>query len=197
MDERGDLYRKSLRLEGYDYSNEGAYFVTLIAYKHRCTFGKIKAGNIFLSNLGRIAYEEWFKSADLRTEIELYEDEFAILPNHIHGIVWIDPSVGRHSKDGTANQHVVRATGQLPIHNEENGRRGPKPKSLSSFIVGYKGQVTRKINKINPTPGEPIWMRNFHDRVIRNERELNAIREYIQNNPLKWELDQYYSASTL
>ncbi len=164
----------------------------MIAHEQHCVFGNVASGEVLLSELGQIAHDEWFKSSNLRSEIELYNDEFVVMLNHIHGIVWVMLSGDRKDEIRKSNQSGVRATGQLPIRQEENGRRGPKPKSLSSFIVGYKGQVTRKINKISRTPGKTIWTHNFHDRVIRNDRELVAIREYIQNNPLKWTLDRNY-----
>lgn len=142
--------KKSLRLEGYDYSNEGAYFVTLITKDYKCVFGIVLCGEVVLSELGQIAQEEWFNSSN------------------------------------------VRATGQLPTRQEQKHKRGPKPRSLSSFIVGYKGKVTKRANTITQTPGNQVWMRNYHDRISRNKMELSVIREYIQNNPKKWELDKNF-----
>lgn len=184
--------RESYRLEGYDYSNEGAYFVTLVAYEHQYIFGKVAFGVVLLTEFGQITHDEWFKSSKVRSEIVLYEDEFIVMPNHVHGIVWIDPCGGQENGIKKSSQPLVRATGRLPIHNAERNEPGPRSKSLSAFIAGYKSAVTKRINQLRRTPGQPIWMRNFHDRVIRNERELLAIREYIQSNPLKWELDRNY-----
>ena len=68
----------------------------------------------------------------------------------------------------------------------------PRSKSLGAFVVGYKGAVTKRINEMRKTPGKLVWKRNYHDRIIRNERELKAIRDYIIKNPFKWELDRNY-----
>lgn len=190
VDIQGDKMRKSLRLRGYDYANEGAYFVTLVAKEYKCIFGSVVSGEVFLSDCGQIAHDEWLCSPKVRPEIGLHEDEFVVMPNHIHGIVWIvGPDVNGQSK---SNQVDVRATGRLPIPHVDDNRWGPKPKSLSAFVAGYKSSVTKRINLLRGTPRSKVWMQNFHDRVIRNESELSAIREYIQNNPLKWELDSNY-----
>jgi REP element-mobilizing transposase RayT len=69
---------------------------------------------------------------------------------------------------------------------------GPKNKSLSSFIAGYKSSLTKRINQIRQTPGIPVWQRNYYEHIARNEIELNKIREYILNNPLNWETDENY-----
>ena len=67
---------------------------------------------------------------------------------------------------------------------------GSSPKSLGSFIAGYKSAVTKRINRIRKTPGAPVWQRNYYERIVRDETELNRIREYIRLNPVKWELDR-------
>ncbi len=120
------------------------------------------------NNYGRIIIEEWHKSEIIRNEIEL--DEFVLMPNHIHGILLID----RRGDRSVALNHAP----------------GPKPKSLSSFIAGFKSTVTKQINNIHNKPGIPIWQRNYYEHVIRNEDDLLQTREYIVNNPMKWELDK-------
>ena len=84
-------HRHSIRLKGYDYTQAGAYFVTICTWKHECLFGEVVEGEMRLSALGQIVREEWVKSSDIRKEIRLFEDEFVIMPNHVHGIVWIAP----------------------------------------------------------------------------------------------------------
>jgi putative transposase len=171
--------RNSLRLPQYDYSQAGAYFITLISYQRECVFGKIMDGNIALSRLGEIVREEWFASRMLRSEIQLFEDEFVIMPNHIHGIVWIG-----------VDQVIVGATGRSPLHNPPSHPSGPALKSLGSFVAGFKSSMTKRNNQLNNTPGKKVWMRNYHDRIIRDENELREVRCYIIENPLKWELDR-------
>jgi REP element-mobilizing transposase RayT len=90
-------HRRSMRLKGYNYAEPGAYFITLVTYHREKIFGRIVNGEMQLSALGQIAHEEWMRSASLRREICLNEDEFVIMPNHIHGMVWI---IDRGGPDG-------------------------------------------------------------------------------------------------
>ncbi|HCR70170.1 MAG TPA: transposase [Anaerolineae bacterium] len=173
--------RKSTRMQGYDYSSAGAYFITLVTYQRDMLFGDIKNGEMKLNRHGEIVREEWFKSADIRKEIRLYPEEFVVMPNHIHGIVWIVVDVvGADGVRPIEANNDVKAHGHAPLHR--------KPKSLSSFVAGFKSSVTKRIrDELNETG---IWQRNYHDRIIRNERELDAIRKYIEMNPLNWEQDE-------
>src|SRR4051812_12722307 len=87
-------HRRSIRLKGYDYAQVGAYFVTIVAWRRDGIFGTVVNGEMICSALGEIVRQEWFRSAEIRKEIRLFEDEFVVMPNHIHGIVWIvDDSV--------------------------------------------------------------------------------------------------------
>ena len=82
-------HRRSIRLAGYDYAQPGAYFVTIVTFQRLPLFGEIINGNIHLTSLGEIVRHEWDRSAQIRREIELHTDEFVIMPNHLHGIVWL------------------------------------------------------------------------------------------------------------
>jgi putative transposase len=173
-------HRESSRMKGYDYSLTGAYFITLVSYQREMLFGEIENGEMKLNRRGEIVQEEWFRSADIRKEIRLYSEEFVVMPNHVHGIVWImDDVIGSPSETG---DNFVGANGRSPLRNEHM-----KPKSLSSFVAGYKSSVTKRIrDELNETG---IWQRNYHDRIIRNENELDAIRKYIETNPMNWQKD--------
>ena len=173
--------RKSIRLKGYDYSAPGGYFVTICTYKHECLFGDIVNEKMVLNGLGKIVMEEWCRSESIRAEIRL--DSFIVMPNHFHGIVWIVETHGH--KDG---DDIVEAIGRSPLQRPN----GPRPRSLSSMIAGFKSVCKIRINQIRNTPGEPVWQRGYYDHIIRNEEALNRIREYIQFNPQKWNLDRYY-----
>jgi putative transposase len=70
--------------------------------------------------------------------------------------------------------------------------KGTKPKSLSAIIQNFKSISTRRVNQLLRTLGHSLWQHGFYDRIVRNEKELNRIRCYIEDNPLKWELDPYY-----
>ena len=160
--------RHSIRLKNYDYSQAGAYFVSICVQNRECVFGNIVDGEMHLNKWGEIIAEEWMRSSEIRKEIKL--DEFVVMPNHIHGIVMItEASVG--------------ATGRSPLP------KGPPAKSIGSFVAGFKSAATKRINEIRTNRGAPLWQRNYYEHVIRNEEELKQIREYITGNPIKWTED--------
>ena len=128
---------------------------------------------------GKIIQSEWIKSSKIRKEIRL--DHFIIMPNHIHGIIFI--TTQNHPLRST-DANDVGATGRSPLP------RGPKPKSLGSFVAGFKSIVTKRVNELRKTPGISVWQRNYYDHIIRNENELHLIRKYIVNNPAQWEYDR-------
>ena len=170
-------HRRSIRLEGYDYTRPGAYFVTICTYRRDHIFGEVINGEMKLSALGEIVREEWLRSAEIRKEIQIFEDEFVVMPNHLHGINWIMESVGA---DG------VRPT--KPDAHRASLRLRRAPRSLGSFIAGFKASATsRAVRELNMTG---IWQRNYYEHIIRNDRELNNVRWYIVNNPLNWQLDR-------
>jgi REP element-mobilizing transposase RayT len=115
--------RRSIRLKEYDYSQEGGYYVTIVTLRRECLFGEVAGGGIPLRGtgvrvnaLGRIVQEEWFRSAGIRKEIHLIEDEFAVMPNHIHGIVWIDTDiVGADGVRLVKNAGAHHAGASLPL----------------------------------------------------------------------------------
>lgn len=80
---------RSLRLKGYDYAQPGAYFVTLCAHERACLSGEVVEGTARLNALGEVVREEWFRTATLRPYVQLHPDEFVVMPNHVHGILWI------------------------------------------------------------------------------------------------------------
>ncbi|MFH1837941.1 MAG: transposase [Candidatus Kuenenbacteria bacterium] len=164
-------HRQSIRLKGYDYSQNGAYFITVCVQNKECIFGKIENEKIILNQYGEIAKKYWLEISNHFPNVIL--DEFVIMPNHIHGIIIIDASVG-----------VIH---ELPLQKMQIIRR----KMLLPKIIGFfKMNVAKLINiKLN-RQGQSIWQRNYYDHIIRDEKSLNEIREYIVNNFLKWELDR-------
>ena len=178
--------RKSPRLKGYDYSSNGAYFVTIKAHQAVHLFGKIEDGEMKLNEHGDIVFWEWVKSEHLRKEV--YLDEFVIMPNHFHGIVIIFHPEGA---DGSANQIAegVGATGPSPLRKPQSKLGGGK-RSLSSLMAAFKLVSTIKINQLRQTPKMPVWQRSFHDQIIKNEQHLNNVRQYIAHNPANWATDE-------
>ena len=206
-------HRRSIRLKGYDYSQAGAYFVTICAWQRECLFGEVVAGEVRLSALGMIVREEWMRSGEIRKELRLYKDEFVIMPNHVHGIVWIIGADGNCPEGGGASlapvhggmDHAVGvgADGIRPdgIHPDGNRPEGEgaslapeqlrrEARSLSSFIAGFKATVTSRARRELNISG--IWQRNYYEHVIRDEVDLRRIEDYIQNNPLRWGQDQLH-----
>jgi putative transposase len=172
-------HRRSIRLKDFDYSQAGAYFVTINVEDRECLFGEIMDGVIQLNSYGEIAHSEWLKTSELRPNIVL--DEFVVMPNHFHAILFIVEHRGvlQYAPTDSANNTV---------------KPSQKPKKLQSpsqtigaIVRGFKGSVTKKVNILRGTPEYPLWQTNYHERIIRDETELNIKREYIINNPLKWD----------
>jgi len=166
-------HRRSIRLRGYDYSQAGAYFVTLCTQGKKCLFGEVVDAQVHLSDMGQIVAEEWLRSADIRPEIDL--DEWIVMPNHLHGIIVIpgEAVVGNRQEDTSQGTRTA----------------GPKPRSLGSIMAGFESASSRRINELRGTPGMQIWQHNYYDHIIRNEKDLERIRRYIADNPARWDED--------
>lgn len=165
---------ESNRLSNWDYSSAGYYFITICTYNREALFGYVSDGMMVLNEYGNVVQDEWLKSTKIRKEIEL--DEFIVMPNHLHGILLIKNN----------DNAIVETNGRLSLRQSSM-----KPKSVSSFIAGFKSITTKRINTLRDARGNPVWQRNYHDRIIRNENELNNIRKYICDNPLNWEKDEF------
>jgi REP element-mobilizing transposase RayT len=184
--------RRSIRLKDYDYSQSGAYFVTICAWDKACIFGEISADEMVLNEAGKIVLAVWDELPGHYPGIET--DQFIVMPNHIHAIIMI---VGAGFKPaqmvGTA-QMVKSAPLMNLAQIDENDRAGCKPAPtktvLSEIVRGFKTFSAKGINKFRNSRGLPVWQRNYYEHVIRNEADLTRIREYITNNPLKWALDE-------
>jgi REP element-mobilizing transposase RayT len=185
-------HRHTVRLQGYDYSQTGAYFVTLCTQGRKCLFGDIVDGQMRLNNAGKIVAGEWMKTAEMRNDIEL--DEWAIMPNHFHAILVI---VRRGDLLVALDLPVTvaQSTARNILRTGRPAGRpyGPPPRSIGAVMAGFKSAVAKRINEWRQTPGVPLWQRNYWEHVIRSEPELNGTREYIRNNPAQWELDTLYN----
>ena len=170
-------FRRSIRLRGYDYSQAGAYFVTICAYNKAYIFGDIGDGEMRLNALGALAYREWLRTADVRNEIEL--DAFTVMPNHLHGIILILQS------ENLERSPPLEGVGRRQSPTLESG-------SLGAIVGQFKSTVTRRARVQNLISNSPLWQRNFYEHVIRNEESLNDIRKYIAFNPARWQEDSLY-----
>ncbi|HSW56590.1 MAG TPA: hypothetical protein VLH59_16020 [Ignavibacteriaceae bacterium] len=165
------------RLKEWDYSTPWWYYVTICTKNFKCWFGEIINGKMILNKLGKIVEEEWLKTMEIRTNVDL--DYYVIMPNHFHGnLILLDVETSRWDVSQT------KETGHRPVSTQL------KPNSLGSIIGQFKSVCTKRIHKLGFTDFQ--WQPRFYDHIIRNEADLRRIRTYIQNNPLKWELDEYF-----
>jgi REP element-mobilizing transposase RayT len=145
-----------------------------------------------LSAYGQIVERCWRDLPNHYPHIDL--DEYVVMPNHFHGIVWIRGDRRAGSKpaptaDGRAHPlSKIRGDGRAGLKPAPTADGRPHP--LSEIVRAFKTFSARRINQMRSTPGVPVWQRNYYERVVRNERELNASREYIHTNPIRWHLDK-------
>ena len=170
--------RRSTRLQHYDYASAGAYFVTLCTEGRVPLFGHIHDGHMALSPAGRMVAEVWDR-LDQFYPVDL--DAFVVMPNHLHSILVLPDGRGREDRHG----------GTVPTGTALHDRS----MSLSTVIQRFKTyamhEYGRGVKEQGWTryPGR-LWQPRFHDHVIRTERDLTAIRQYILDNPLQWALDR-------
>jgi putative transposase len=206
----------SARLRNWNYSSNGSYFITICTYDHDKLFGEIINDEMQLSQIGKIVQQEWDKSFDMRAE--LFCDLYVIMPNHIHAILRIEKpdndgsggyTVETHGRasssthNQTHNQSHGRASSST--HNQTHGRASLQqtssmqnhgiafrsPKSISSFVAGFKSVAKIRINEFRNTPRMDVWQMRFYDNIIRNEYSYNRISDYIINNPKNWNKDKF------
>ena len=157
-------HRKSIRLKEYDYSQAGAYYVTIVTHKRRVLFGDVVDDKMQLNETGQLVVDVWEWLAARHSHVEL--DSYVVMPNHLHGIIVIDDHRGGDSR--------IAPT---------------KHKSLGRLVGMFKTVTTKQVNLAQGTPGQRLWQRNYYERVIRNDEEWNWVREYIAGNPTQWETD--------
>ena len=189
-------HRRSIRLKEYDYSQAGAYFITICTHQREHIFGEIVDGVMEINEFGQIAQEEWLKTALIRGEIDL--GEFVIMPNHFHGIIWIVDGRGTARCRGTARRAPTGGLGETsadfaPTH-EQFGK--PVVGSIPTIVRAFKSAVSRRINLALCTPGNPVWQRNYWEHIIRDDQDLYNAQAYILNNPTQWENDELHSRGT-
>ena len=180
--------RKSIRLKEYDYSNPNWYYLTICTYDKRNILGKIINGKMNLNNCGKIVEEEWLKTKEIRQNIDL--DYYIIMPNHLHGIIIIERRGELHSSQ--MNSQEKNNDGRIQYAPTNNKLKSPS-QTVGAIVRGFKSSVTKRIREFNQKEDEKVWQRNYYEHIIRNEKDFYRIRNYIQNNPLKWELDEYFS----
>ena len=167
--------RRTVRLNGHDYG-AGTYFVTICTAGRLCLFGEVVDGQVQLSNIGKIVRDEWYWMGFVREQVIL--DTFVVMPNHLHGIIII---VAENT--GDAIVETRQASGKSPIQREFSS---PQAQSLATIVGCFKAAVARRANQLSLTLDRPLWQRNYYEHIVRNECELDKIRNYIHHNPANW-----------
>ncbi|MCA9886532.1 MAG: transposase [Anaerolineae bacterium] len=175
--------RRSIRLPYYDYTDEGAYFITICVAQYHCLFGQVGDRGVALNRVGQIALTAWKELPTHFSRIQL--DQFVVMPNHVHGILFFSDKLQNLEQTGPQNAaslHPLRTFGPL------------KAGELGTIVRSYKSAVTRQVNLLRQTPGHVLWQKNYYEHVVRDEPDLNRIRDYILTNPSRWVADKYYQS---
>jgi len=184
-------HRRSIRLQGFDYSSEGAYYVTIVVQGRDCLFGEIVKGEMRLNGYGEIVQKWWYEIANHFQNVDL--GAFVIMPNHVHGIIWItderrgevisprdnpNKNILNENIDGTSNQGGDAS--QPPLR---------KP-TLGQIVAYFKYQSTKEMNRIETDKAiTKFWQRNYYEHIIRDEKDLQNKTDYIESNPSLWDED--------
>lgn len=163
-------HRKSVRsnrLPGWNYTEPWWYYVTICTRNHVCHFGRVVDATVLLSPAGRIVDEEWRRTERVRPNVKL--DAYVVMPNHLHGIIAIVNAPHRGASTPVSSPTLA-------------------PDSLGSIIGQFKSVVTKRVRALGYSSFQ--WQPRFYDRIIRDEHSLHAIRDYIDLNPKKWDVDK-------
>ncbi len=204
---------ESSRMPRWDYSGDGAYFITLVTQHRACVLREVVAtresrAEVQLSDFGKIVNDEWIKSFEIRNE--LFLDEYIIMPNHLHAILilkkpenyLIENSDKTEKTDGGNLETHGRASLSRSFRSPDPREFIRKPQSISSFIAGFKSAINSKIDDYIDNHGLDIpkynrnnhfFQPNYHDHIIRNHTAYLRIKQYIINNPAKWLSDTFNS----
>lgn len=198
--------RKSPRATWHDY-NGGRYFVTFCTKNHDLYFGDVVDGRMELSEIGEWAVKQIEQTAVIRqNDVEI--PMFVVMPNHVHLIVVYNRVVpcrdASNASESNASALIVSTILNKTNESETRGgtdargktdargaslRFGPQSGNLASVVRGIKSAVTKYANE-HDIPF--AWQSRYHDHIIRNQLEMNRIADYVQNNPMKWEMDRFY-----
>jgi len=174
-------HRRSIRLSNYDYTQAGAYYVTIVAWHREPLFGDVTNGEVTLSKFGLVAKQQWEMLPKRFPNTQL--GAFVIMPNHMHGIILILSGRGTaENLNDSGNESIRRA----PTHERF---QQPVKGSLPTIVRSYKSAVSYRINLMRRQQDVPIWQRNYYEHVVRNEKDLQNKTNYIEANPMLWDQD--------
>ena len=176
-------YRKRYRVESnrqskHDYSRSGYYFITICTQDRFEWFGSVRNKRMCINTSGSIVHTVWNNIPNHFENIVI--DEFVVMPDHVHGIVRI---VDNEPNVETLHATSLPRSNNVKLSNEWFSDISPKRGTLSVVVRSFKSAATHQIRKIKP---QFQWQANYHDRIIRSDRELRAVRKYIRNNPSVW-----------
>lgn len=209
-------HRRSIRRKGYDYTQPGAYFITIGTHRRQRNFGEINGGNVQLNSSGKIVSDFWYAIPTHFPNVDL--DAFIVMPDHVHGILILNdvPCNRRGAVPAPAVTAPVALISTIPAPgvtapgilepNDSGAETAPlhpssdsvveiafqqyrKP-SLGQVVAYFKYGSAKQINAMMGSPGASVWQRNYYEHIIRNEEDLSEIQQYIKNNPVRWQLDK-------
>jgi putative transposase len=157
-------HRRSIRLKGFDYSRSAVYFVTICVQNRECLFGTLSQYKMLLNDVGQMVAAEWLALPTRFPSVIL--DEFVIMPNHFHGIVYISP-------DSTDRPTLGKIIGAF------------KSIVTDRYVTGVKTQGWIPFDK-------RLWQRNYYEHIVRDDSALQKIQQYIRDKPLTWETDSLH-----
>ncbi len=195
--------RRSVRLDGYDYSQPGMYYVTVCAGGRKCLFGKVLDGGIVLTAIGEAVRRCWLAIPDHFPNVAL--DACVIMPNHVHGIITIEAKAVRTAVDQGFRQRRawqavrsiescrddekdIRAWHASPLQEPRAGRPGKG--TIGAIIGSFKSAAAREAKRIPGEASPDLWQRGYYEHIISSESGLNQIRRYIAENPANWSTDE-------
>jgi REP element-mobilizing transposase RayT len=179
--------RRSIRLQGYDYFQVGAYYITVCTRNRECLFGNVVDGQMQLNEAGKIIQSVWDELPHSYEGVAL--NAFIIMPNHVHGVIEICAPVGAIHESPLSSIGKSRAT----VERVFDRRR----MLLAKLVGRFKMVTAKQINALRGSSGEPLWQRNYYEHVIRDDRSLNRIRQYIADNPVQWGFDRENLAASV
>lgn len=197
--------RRSVRLAGWDYAGDGAYFITVCTYQQVCLFGTVADGEMRLNAAGQAVADCWVALPGHFPRVTL--DAWVVMPNHVHGILFVEGKADNAIRTENAEaavgaRHAVPVRGNPDVSGENRDRGNderlrefgvPVASDLATMIRSFKSAAAREVNRLRGTEGRGVWLRNYYEKIIRNEAMLNGIRGYIADNPARWAGDEFYA----
>jgi putative transposase len=182
-------HRRSVRLKDFDYSQPGAYYVTLCTIGRLCLFGEVVDGIMILNDMGRIVEDCWHELPAHYPHVAL--DAIVIMPNHVHAVIVLveRPDVGADFSSGSDHPRPYKRNIDLPERSALANTRDMSRHALPEIVRAFKASSTFRARRLYRQRDFQVWQRNYYERIVRSEDELNAIRAYIACNPGGWDED--------